>query len=311
MGSGTPTFAIASNTFLGVADHCDDHHYVIAGVPYDLGTSNRPGTRLGPHAIRHASRMLVDGAHPTHNVEIAEMHLVDVGNFPLVQGDMMGSLAAIREAAVKHPHLIVLGGDHSITLPLLQAAVQRQGKPLGLLHFDAHLDTWPDNFGGLQFGHGNPFYNAIEQGLIETSHMIQIGIRSPVPRKVLDWTVRKGSTIMTALDVHGASIFQVCERIEAVLGDYPTYLTIDIDVLDPAFAPGTGTPEIGGLATWQLQAILRHLRQPVNFVGMDIVEVSPPYDHAEITSLAAATMVWEYLSRMVHHIEVPLEVQLG
>jgi agmatinase len=138
------------------------------------------------------------------------------------------------------------------------------------------------------------FYQAIEEGLVDPSRMIQIGIRSPVEREVVEWTLGKGVTILSAQDVHAMSMAEVVQRIHAVVGAQPAYLTFDIDALDPAFAPGTGTPEIGGLATWQAQAILRRLGG-IDFVGMDLVEVAPAYDTAEITALAGATMVWEYL----------------
>jgi arginase family enzyme len=164
---------------------------------------------------------------------------------------------------------------------------------LGLVHFDGHVDTWPESF-GLVWGHGSPFYHAIEEELVDPRHMIQIGIRSPLHRDIFDWTVGKGVTIVIAEDVHESGPQAVAERIRAVLGDGPSYLSFDIDALDPAFAPGTGTPEVGGLATWQARAILRRLTG-LNFVGMDVVEVSPPYDVAEITALAAATIAWDYI----------------
>lgn len=300
MGSGTPTFAIPSGKFLNTFDGSWGD-ITIVGIPFDLGTSNRAGTREGPDAIRRASRMLIDGAHPFHGIDPQDkLKIGDAGNFALVQSDLMGSIAAIRENAAKFDHLVALGGDHSITLPLLQALKKKHG-PLGLLHFDAHLDTWPDNFGGINYGHGNPFYHAIEQGLVDPKRMIQIGIRSPVDPSIAEWTVRQGAVIVTSIDVHRGHTFYICDLIERVLGDKPAYLTIDIDALDPAFAPGTGTPEIGGLMSWQLQDILRNIRKPVNFVGMDVVEVSPPFDHAEITALAAATYVWEYLTRMAKY----------
>jgi agmatinase len=188
---------------------------------------------------------------------------------------------------------LALGGDHAVTLALLRAARQRHG-PLGLVHFDAHVDTWPDSF-GLKYGHGSVFFHAIEEGLIDPRRTIQIGIRSPVQREVWDWTIGKGVTVVSAEDVHVAGPAAIAERVRDVVGGGNTYLSFDIDALDPAFAPGTGTPEIGGLATWQTQAVLRRLGG-IDFVGMDVVEVSPPYDVAEITALAAATVVYEYLS---------------
>ncbi len=163
-----------------------------------------------------------------------------------------------------------------------------------LVHFDAHVDTWPTNFGQV-YGHGSVFYHAIEEGLVDPLRMIQLGIRSPVQREVWDWTLGRGVTVLTAQDVHSSDPATVAERIRRVVGDGPTYLSFDVDALDPAFAPGTGTPEIGGLASWQAQAILRRLRG-IHFVGMDVVEVAPAYDVAEITALAAATVVWEYLA---------------
>ncbi len=161
------------------------------------------------------------------------------------------------------------------------------------MHFDAHVDTWPDNF-GQRYAHGSVFYHAIEEGLVAPHRMVQIGIRSPVQRSVWDWTVGRGVTILTAQQVHASAPDAVATRIRDVVGEGPAYLSFDVDALDPAFAPGTGTPEIGGLASWQAQAILRGLRG-VDFRGLDVVEVAPAYDVAEITALAAATVVWEYL----------------
>ena len=181
-----------------------------------------------------------------------------------------------------------------MTLPLLRALTARAGKGIGLLHFDAHVDTWPDNF-GQAFAHGSVFWHAIREGLVDPTRMIQIGIRSPVQRDVWDWTIGQGVTVLSAQDVHAMGVAAVLARIRAVLGDLPAYLSFDIDALDPAFAPGTGTPEIGGLASWQAQAILRGCAG-TRFIGMDVVEVAPAYDHAEITALAAATVVWEYLA---------------
>jgi agmatinase len=162
------------------------------------------------------------------------------------------------------------------------------------VHFDAHVDTWPENF-GQAFAHGSVFYHALNEGLVDPRRMIQIGIRSPLSRDVYEWTRGQGVTILAADEVHELGPARVAERICAVVGTQPAYLSFDIDALDPAFAPGTGTPEIGGLASWQAQAIMRRLRG-VQLVGMDVVEVAPAYDVAEITALAAATMVWEYLA---------------
>ena len=236
--------------------------------------------------------MLVDGAHPQHWVDPVALPLADIGDFATALGDIAASVALIEKQAQAIEHLVALGGDHSVTLPLLRALAGRRGPP-ALIHFDAHVDTWPDSFGQV-LGHGSVFYRAIEEGLIQPRRMIQVGIRSPMPRGVYDWTLAHGATVITAPEVHEIGPAAVAARIRETVGDAPVYLSFDIDVLDPAFAPGTGTPEIGGLATWQVQAILRRLTK-LPFIGMDVVEVAPAYDTAEITALAGATMAWEYL----------------
>ena len=289
--TSVPTFAVRP-TFLGVERTSSDAAICVAGIPFDLGTSNRPGARFGPAAIRQASRMLVDGDHPASWAEMERLDLADIGDFRIAHGDIQGTLARIEAQAAPLQHLVALGGDHTVTLPLLRALARRTG-PLGLVHFDGHVDTWPESF-GLVWGHGSPFYHAIEERLVDPQRMIQIGIRSPLHRDIFDWTLGKGVTIVSAENVHESGPQAVAERIRAVLGGATSYLSFDIDALDPAFAPGTGTPEVGGLATWQARAILRRLGG-LRFAGMDVVEVSPPYDVAEITALAAATIAWDYI----------------
>jgi agmatinase len=290
--SDTPTYAVRPS-FLGIERNDPAAPICIAGIPYDLGTSNRPGARFGPGAIRQASRMLVDGDHPIAWADPAMFEIADIGDFRIAHGDIAGTLTAIEAQAKPLSHLVALGGDHTITLALLRALAPRTG-PLALIHFDAHVDTWPDSF-GLRLGHGSPFYHAIEEGLIEPHRSVQVGIRSPMQKDVYDWTVGKGVTIFFAEDVHESGPKAIAERVRGIVGEAPAYLSFDVDALDPAFAPGTGTPEIGGLFSWQAQSILRRLAG-LRFAGMDVVEVSPPYDHAEITALAAATIAWEYLA---------------
>jgi agmatinase len=290
--TGTPTFATPVG-FLGITRNDRTADFVVAGVPLDIGTTNRAGARDGPHAIRRASRMLTDGDHPEFWVAPTALNLSDIGDFELALGDIPASLQHIEQRAAGIHHLLALGGEHGVTLPLLRALSRRIG-PLALVHFDAHVDTWPTNF-GQTYAHGSVFYHALQERLIEPKHMIQIGIRSPVQREVWDWTIDQGVTVLTAQDVHAMGPAAVAQRVHDVLRDAPAYLSFDIDALDPAFAPGTGTPEIGGLASWQAQAILRRLGD-VAFAGMDVVEVAPAYDVAEITALAAATVVWEYLA---------------
>ena len=291
--SGAPTFATPPG-FLGITRSDPGARFVVAGVPLDIGTTNRAGARDGPHAIRRASRMLTDGEHPEFWIEPATLDIADVGDLRLALGDIPASLRLIEQQVAGFGHLIALGGEHGITLPLLRALSRRVGGRLALVHFDAHVDTWPENF-GQTLAHGSVFYHAIGEALVDPRAMIQIGVRSPVQREVWDWTVGRGVTVLNARQVHTIGPDAVAQRIRAVVGNAPTYLSFDVDALDPAFAPGTGTPEIGGLASWQVQAILRRLRD-VAFAGMDVVEVAPAYDVAEITALAAATIVWEYLA---------------
>jgi agmatinase len=293
--NNTPTYNVLP-TFMGVTNTDPTSSFCIAGIAYDFAVSNRPGARFGPSAIRSASRMLIDGDHPIHQVNPISLGFADVGNFDLVHSDILGSMIKIEEQADQFKHLICLGGDHSISLPLLRSLYKRHG-PIGLVHMDAHIDTWPDNFGGNPYGHGNPFFHAINEGLVDPNRMIQIGIRSPVQNSVRNWTIQQGVKILSSSYVHrlGPDVGSIANDIRQTIQGQPCYLTIDIDVLDPAFAPGTGTPEIGGLTTYQVQSILRELTD-IPLIGMDIVEVSPPYDVSEITALAAATFVWEYIS---------------
>lgn len=292
--AGTPTFATPPG-FLGIQRRDHAGGIAIAGIPMDIGTTNRAGSRDAPRAIRAASRMLVDGAHPGTWVDPATLPIADIGDFALALGDIPGSLALIEQQAAAIEHLVALGGEHGITLPLLRALSKRLGARLALVHADAHVDTWPDNF-GQAYAHGSVFWHAIREGLIDPARTIQIGIRSPVQREVWDWTRAQGVTIVTAQDFHESGPAAVAARVREVVGSAPAYLSFDIDVLDPAFAPGTGTPEIGGLASWQAQALLRRLGG-IDFRGMDVVEVLPAHDVAEITALAAATIAWEYLCR--------------
>ena len=289
--SGPPTFALPP-TFLATGRR-EPAAFTVAGIPFDAGTTNRAGARDGPHAIRRASRMLTDGAHPAAWVDPAALDLADIGDFPVALGDIPATLAAIEQAAAPIPHLIALGGEHGVTLGLLRALARRTG-PLALVHFDAHVDTWHDGF-GQTYSHGSVFYHAIAEELVDPRRMVQLGIRSPVQREVWDWTLAQGVTVLTAQEVHESGPAAIAALVREVVGHAPVYLSFDIDALDPAFAPGTGTPEVGGLASWQAQAILRGLGG-LAWAGMDVVEVAPAYDTAEITALAAATMAWEYLA---------------
>ena len=205
----TPTFATLP-TFLGLSRAPDQAAFHIAGIPFDIGTTNRSGARFGPAAIRQASRMLVDGDHPHWWIDPAALPIADVGDFAIALGDIGESLKLIETQAAQHEHLISLGGDHSISLPLLRALVRKRGAPLALVHFDAHVDTWPDNF-GQRYAHGSVFFHAIEEGLVDPQRTVQIGIRSPVQKDVYDWTLGRGVTVITAQDVHESGLKAVRE----------------------------------------------------------------------------------------------------
>lgn len=287
-----PTFA-RGLSFLDVPMGNRDADFVVAGAPMDWATSNRAGAREGPNAIRAISRLLFDGGHPVLGADPKALNISDLGNFDVRIGDIAQSHAMIEAQATGLKHLCTLGGDHSIALPLLRAASKVHGT-LGLVQFDAHTDTWDENF-GQTLAHGTPFYYAMEEGLIDPQRIVQIGIRAPMEADLLQAARDTGMTILSAEDVHEMGPQAVAQTILNVIGDRPTYFTFDVDCLDPAFAPGTGTPEMGGLHSWQVRAAMRRLGA-ANFIGMDVVEVSPPFDHAEITALAAATVVWDYLS---------------
>ncbi|WP_459980496.1 agmatinase [Nocardioides sp. AN3] len=271
---------------------------VVAGVPFDAGVSYRPGARFGPAHVRESSRLL----RPYHPA-------LDVSPFDVAQvadaGDIAANPFAIEEVleAVEHgaltlteggARLVTIGGDHTISLALLRAARRRHGD-LALLHFDAHLDTW-DTYFGADYTHGTPFRRAVEEGILDTEALSHVGTRGPLyGKKDLEDDRRFGFGIVTSADVYHQGVLEVVDRLRQRIGDRPLYVSIDIDVLDPAHAPGTGTPEAGGITSRELLEILRGL-QGLNLVGADVVEVSPPYDHAEITGIAASHVAYDLVA---------------
>ena len=289
-----PTFAIRES-FLGTANASSGAAVIVAGVPLDISTTNRAGARDGPAAIRRASRM-VGGSYPDLPHDMHDLDFADVGNFGMLMGNLTETLQTIEEQASRCNHLIAMGGDHLISLPLLRALARKHG-PVGMVHFDAHVDTWAENFGA-PVTHGTNFRLAIEEGLVDPRRMVQIGIRCRVEPDVWRWTLDQGVTILSAEEVHLSSPRAVAEQVKAVVGEGKTYLTFDIDALDPSNAPGTGTPEVGGLQTWQARGIVTRLKG-VDFVGMDLVEVAPAYDVGEITALAGASMICYYMGLVV------------
>jgi agmatinase len=294
---------LSNNTFLKVAPGDADQPFAVAGIAWDGCVTNRPGARFGPRAIREASHMLCDGIHPLFDTT-PDGHLTDLGDLPLPNTSleaMRAAMAPLLGPLLAQHHMAWLGGDHSITLPLLRAYKAHCGQPLAVIHFDAHCDTWTSHFGEPS-GHGTWVYEAIQEGLVRPECFVQIGIRSSGQREARNYVADQGGLIFDARSLRGqespaqlAAMLQAVRERMAAHGNPPCYLSLDIDCLDPAFAPGTGTPEPGGLSTNQLFSILETLTPELNFVGMDCVEVSPPYDHAELTSYAAAQCVWTYL----------------
>lgn len=265
---------------------------VVTGIPYDNAVTNRPGCRFGPRGIREASTQLAElKAFPYGFDPFETLTVIDGGDCYLnphqpatVAGDIETHISAIIETGAK---TLTLGGDHFITYPILKAHAQRYG-PIALIQFDAHVDTWEDD--GTAYDHGVMFARAVDEGIIDTAKSTQIGIRT---HNDSDF----GFEILTSPWVHKNGMEKTLEVASKRPGNAPVYITFDIDCLDPAFAPGTGTPVAGGLASWQAMELLRGLGK-LNLIGFDLVEVSPPYDHAEITSLAGATMCYEWLNLM-------------
>ena len=297
------SFAFLSNTaFMKAPPNEASRSLGVAGIAWDGSVTNRPGARFGPRAIREASHMLCDGIHP-HFDTTPDGHLTDVGDLALPNTSLDAMRAAMMPAAarlIRSHHMAWLGGDHSITLPLLRAYREWLGRPLAVIHFDAHCDTWTDHFGEPS-GHGTWVYEALQEGLARKECFLQLGIRSAGERAARDYVRDQGGTILTARELRGVETpAAIAERLAPwrermrAQGDPPVYLSLDIDCLDPAFAPGTGTPEPGGLTTSQVLSVLEGIAD-LPLVGMDCVEVAPPYDHAELTSYAAACFVWTYL----------------
>jgi agmatinase len=269
----------------------------VVGVPFDAGVTYRSGARFGPAAVRAGSKLLRP-YHPALDVEPWRVHQVaDAGDIVCNPFDIVEAVnaidAAARVLAGRSDRIVAIGGDHTITLPLLRALHHRRG-PMALVHFDAHLDTW-DTYFGMPYTHGTPFRRAFEEGLLASDRSVHVGIRGPLySTRDLSDDAGMGFAIISTMDVARRGVDDAVARIRERVGDLPVYLSVDIDVLDPAHAPGTGTPEPGGLTTRELQAILRGL-DGLDLAGADVVEVAPPYDHAELTALAAANVVYEYL----------------
>ena len=299
-GTIVPRFA-GPSTFARLPElrdvsRCD---IAILGIPFDAGTSYRPGARFVPQSIRQASRHLRTQYHPSYDTEpFVEQQVADAGDISCNPFNIEEAVGQIQMAAIemlgKVNSIISLGGDHTIALPLLRAVNHFHG-PVALVHFDAHLDTW-DTYFGAPYTHGTPFRRAAEEKLFLDHASMHVGIRGPLySRDDLDNDEELGFKVVHCDEFQKEGLDHVASRIKERVGDNPMYLSIDIDVLDPAHAPGTGTPEIAGISSRELLGVLREF-DGLNIISADVVEVSPAYDHAELTSLAAATIVYEIIN---------------
>ncbi len=279
-------------------DQVDSYDVAVLGVPFDIGTSYRPGARFGPIGIRSGSRLL-RSYHPALKVEpFHAQQVADAGDLAVSPHSIDDAIRSIESGASDvldgARALIALGGDHTIALPLLRAVSKVHG-PVALVHFDAHLDTW-STYMGAPYTHGTPFRRAAEEGLFVSGHSMHVGIRGPLytPNDLTE-DEALGFAVIGTWETDNIGVGGIVELIRERIGNQPLYISIDIDVLDPAFAPATGTPEIGGFSTRELVGILRGL-VGLKLVGADVVEVAPAYDHAEITTVAAANLVYELLA---------------
>ncbi|CAG9425648.1 agmatinase [Providencia sp. wls1943] len=287
--------SLVSNAFgflrfpLNFQPYSSDADWVITGVPFDMATSGRAGSRHGPAAIRQVSTNLAWESHrwPWDFKLKNKLNVVDCGDVVFAFGDaqdMCDKLQAHTEKLLESgKRCLTFGGDHFVTLPLLRAHAKHFGK-MALVHFDAHTDTYGN---GSLYDHGTMFYHAPKEGLIDPNHSVQIGIRT-------EHDSDNGFTVLDAAQANDRGVDDMVAQIKQIVGDMPVYLTFDIDCLDPAFAPGTGTPVIGGLTSDKALKLLRGIKS-LNIVGMDVVEVAPAYDQSEITALAAATIALELL----------------
>jgi len=293
--AGPPTFAR-----LPRLDQVERADVAVLGVPFDSGVSYRPGARFGPSHIRQSSRLLRP-YNPAQDVSpFASQQVADAGDLgvnPFDIDEAIGSIESGAESILGSVNrLLTLGGDHTIALPLLRCMARRHG-PVAVLHFDAHLDTW-DTYFGAPYTHGTPFRRASEEGLIDPERSLHVGIRGPLYGAAdLEDSIKLGYATIACTDYDRLGLSGVVDAMRGRLGDGPVYVSVDIDVIDPGMAPGTGTPEAGGLTSRELLATLRGL-VGVDVVSADIVEVAPAYDHAEITGIAAAHVGYELLCVM-------------
>lgn len=268
------------------------------GIPWDGGTTNRAGARHGPRQIRDSSS-LMRKVHPVLKLSPFKLaNCADLGDAPVNPLQIEDTLQMVEDYVDKivANDIVPLaaGGDHLVSLPILRALAKKHG-PLGMVHFDAHTDTWDRYFGDCKYTHGTPFRRAIEEGILDPKRVVQIGIRGGLYSEEDDvWGLEQGIRVMRIEEFTELGVKQALQVAREVVGDQATYISFDVDCLDPVFAPGTGTPEVGGLTTLEAQQLLRGLRG-LDLIGADLVEVSPPFDPSGATALVGATLMWEML----------------
>ncbi len=301
-----PRFAgISTFARLPTIDQVSHWDIAVVGIPFDGGTTYRPGARFGPSAVRQGSRLLRPYHPELDTLPFERGQVVDAGDISCSPFDNEAAVAQIEagaDALLAHGgRLVAIGGDHTIAHPLLRSTVKRHG-PVALIHFDAHLDTW-DTYFGARYTHGTPFRRAWEEGLLLKDHSAHVGLRGPLYSKDdLSDDTDMGFFQISSNDVATQGTDALIEQLIRRVGDAPLYVSVDIDVLDPAHAPGTGTPEAGGMTSRELLAMLRGLA-PLSLVGGDVVEVAPAYDHAEITAIAAAHVLYDLVTLMSMDLE--------
>ena len=303
-----PRFA-GHSTFmrLPAVDSAAGLDIALVGIPWDGGTTNRAGARHGPREVRNQSSLMRRANHHTKVSPFDLVAVADVGDVEVQPIDLMAALgqieAGIAAICAEGARPLGTGGDHLTTLPALRAVRKAQGAPLGLVQFDAHSDTNNRYFGDNLYTHGTPFRRAIEEGILDPHRIVQIGIRGSVyALDEHDWAKAQGIRIIYIEEFAERGVAEVMAEVHRIIGDGPTYVTFDIDCIDPAMAPGTGTPEIGGLTTREAQAMVRRL-SGLNIVGADVVEVSPPFDLGGMTALAGATILFELLCVMAEGLD--------
>ncbi len=292
--AGIPTFMRLPHLAPEEAEEVD---IGLIGVPWDGGTTNRAGARHGPRQMRDLSTLMRNVHHVTGVRPYELANCADLGDTPVNPVDLEDSLARIQRffETVHGQGIMPLsaGGDHLVTLPIMRAIAK--DRPVGMVHFDAHTDTWDRYFGDYTYTHGTPFRRAIEEGLLDPKRTIQIGIRGGLyTPQDKDWGLEQGIRVIEIEEFFELGPQRVVEEARRVVGEGPTYISFDVDGLDPVYAPGTGTPEIGGFSTHEAQIMLRGLRG-LNLVGGDVVEVSPPFDPSGNTALVGVTLMFEIL----------------